>query len=88
MSTSEHPADLALIDTNVLVYAADTTAAFHDQAKQLRDRGTRGGLPLVVSPQVICCMLPHPRPRGDRRSQDSTFGSSFVWYWNKASTPC
>jgi hypothetical protein len=33
MSTSEHPANLALIDTNVLVYAADTTAVFHDQVK-------------------------------------------------------
>ena len=53
MSTSEHPADLALIDTNVLVYAADTTAAFHEQAKQLRDCGIRGELPLAVSPQVL-----------------------------------
>jgi hypothetical protein len=76
MSTSEHPADLALIDTNVLVYAADTTAAFHEQAKQLRDRGIRGELPLAVSSQVICSMLPFPH--GDRRSQDSTFGPSFV----------
>jgi predicted nucleic acid-binding protein len=44
MSTSEPASDLALVDTNVLVYAADTTAAFHDQAKQLRDRSIRGGL--------------------------------------------
>ena len=80
MSTSEHPADLALIDTNVLVYAADTTAAFHDQAKQIRDRSICGGLPLAISPQVVCSMIPHPRPlpHRDRRSQDSTFGPSFV----------
>lgn len=45
--------DLALIDTNVLVYAADTTAAFHEPSKQLRDRGMRGELSLAVSPQVL-----------------------------------
>ena len=80
MSTSEHSADLTLIDTNVLMYSADTAAAFHKQAKQLRDRGIRGELPLAVSPQAICSMLPHPHslPHRDRRSQDSTFGPSFL----------
>jgi predicted nucleic acid-binding protein len=42
--------DWALIDTNVLVYTADTTAAFHEPSKQLRDRGMRGELALAVSP--------------------------------------
>lgn len=49
MTTSE----IALIDTNILVYAADTTAAFHEQAKRLRDRGVRGELLLAVSPQIL-----------------------------------
>jgi hypothetical protein len=80
MSTSEHPANLALIDTNVLVYAADTTAVSRDQVKQLRDRGIRGELPLAGSSQGICGMLLHPSPlpHGDRRSQDSTLEPSFI----------
>jgi predicted nucleic acid-binding protein len=41
MTTSE----IALLDTNILVYAADTTAAFHDPARRLRDRGVQGELP-------------------------------------------
>jgi predicted nucleic acid-binding protein len=53
MSTSEPASDLVLVDTNVLVYAADTTAAFHEPSKQLRDRGMRGELPLAISPQVL-----------------------------------
>jgi hypothetical protein len=44
MSISELASDLALVDTNVLVYAADTTVAFQDQMKQLRERSIRGGL--------------------------------------------
>jgi predicted nucleic acid-binding protein len=45
--------DPALVDTNVLVYAADTTTAFYEPSKQLRDRGLRSELTLVVSPQVL-----------------------------------
>jgi predicted nucleic acid-binding protein len=50
MTISDEP---ALLDTNVLVYAADAGSAFHDAARQLRDRGFRGEIPLVVSPQVL-----------------------------------
>jgi toxin-antitoxin system PIN domain toxin len=50
MTISEEP---ALLDTNVLVYAADAGSPFHDAARQLRDRGVRGEIPLVVSPQVL-----------------------------------
>lgn len=46
MTTSE----IALIDTNVLVYAADTTAEHYDASRELRDRGIQGELPLAVSP--------------------------------------
>ena len=38
MTTSE----LALLDTNILVYAADERSAFHASAKQRRDRGMQG----------------------------------------------
>ena len=50
MSTSN---DCALVDTNVLVYAADTSSSFHESSRQLRDQGFRGEVPLVVTPQVL-----------------------------------
>jgi predicted nucleic acid-binding protein len=50
MSTSN---DHALVDTNVLVYAADTSSSFHEPSRQLRYRGFRGEIPLVVTPQVL-----------------------------------
>lgn len=37
--------EIALLNTNILVYAADTTAAFHDPARRLRGRGVQGELP-------------------------------------------
>jgi predicted nucleic acid-binding protein len=49
MTTSE----LAMLDTNILVYASDETSAFHALAKQLRDRGVQGDVPLAVSPQIL-----------------------------------
>ena len=50
MSTSNH---CALVDTNVLVYAADTASSFHEPSRQLRDQGFRGKIPLVVTLQVL-----------------------------------
>ena len=50
MSTSK---DRALVDTKVLVYAADTSSSFHERSRRLRDRGFRGEVPLVVTPQVL-----------------------------------
>lgn len=49
MTTSE----LAVLDTNILVYAADETAAFHVPSKAIRDRGVQGDLPVAVSPQIL-----------------------------------
>ena len=45
--------DYAMVDTNVLVYAADTSSPIHESSWQLRDRGFRGEIPLVVTPQVL-----------------------------------
>src|SRR5882724_1566617 len=50
MNTSDNR---ALVDTNVLVYAADTASSFHEPSRQLRDRGFRGEIPLVVTPQIL-----------------------------------
>lgn len=49
MTTSEE----ALVDTNVLIYAADEASEFHEAAKELRDRGAQGDVQLVVSPQIL-----------------------------------
>ena len=56
--------DRALVDTNVLVYAADTSSSFHERSRQLRDRGCRGDVPLVVTPQVLmACFAVLTSPR-------------------------
>jgi hypothetical protein len=39
MTTSD---ERALVDTNALIYAADTTAKFHEPSRQLRERNIRG----------------------------------------------
>jgi predicted nucleic acid-binding protein len=61
MTISNEP---ALLATNVLVYAADAGSPFHEAARQLRDRGVHGGIPLGVSPQVLLeffAVITHPR---------------------------
>lgn len=44
------PSDLAFVDTNVLVYAADSSAVFHEASKNLIERAADGRLELAVSP--------------------------------------
>ena len=41
------------LDTNILVYAADTTSPFHAACKELREQGMTGNIPLCISPQVL-----------------------------------
>ena len=50
MTTSE---PLGLLDSNVLIYADQELSPFHIQAKDLRDRGARGEIPVCVCPQVL-----------------------------------
>jgi len=45
--------DLALLDTNMLVYADQEEDEHHQAARALRDRGLRGEVALCVSPQVL-----------------------------------
>ena len=49
MITSE----TSLLDTNVLVYAADETSPFHPAAKAIREKGLRGEVSICVCPQVL-----------------------------------
>ncbi len=45
--------DLVLLDTNVLVYAADKLSPFHNQSREFRDRGQKGEIAICVTPQVL-----------------------------------
>ncbi|MBI4652318.1 PIN domain-containing protein [Candidatus Desantisbacteria bacterium] len=49
-----NPEDVFFLDTNILVYAADTSSPFHSPSKKLRDRGIKGNLAICISPQVLC----------------------------------
>ncbi len=49
MTTSE----TCLLDTNILVYAADETSPFHQDAKELREKGMNGEVTLCICPQVL-----------------------------------
>ena len=50
MSTSEGP---FLLDSNILIYAADSHSQFYTQCKALITRGLRGEKLLCVCPQVL-----------------------------------
>lgn len=43
----------ALLDTNVLVYAADLDSPEHARSRRLRDQAVRGELAAVLTPQVL-----------------------------------
>jgi toxin-antitoxin system PIN domain toxin len=69
MITSEY----ALVDTNVLVYAADKTCPFHQSAKSLRDKAVAGKSSLCVCPQVLnefFAVVTDPKRVGSPRSQE------------------
>src|SRR5262249_32347809 len=51
MTTSD--GDIAVLDTNILVYAADEASEFHFPAKTIRDRGVQGDIAVAVSPQIL-----------------------------------
>jgi uncharacterized protein len=69
MITSE----TALLDTNILVYAADSTSVFHKPAKILRQRGLAGKASLCICPQVLnefFAVVTDPKRVGRPRSQE------------------
>jgi len=53
MTTSETVADVALLDTNILVYAADELSVLPVPSKQIRDHGMQGDIAVAVSPQLL-----------------------------------
>ena len=50
MITSE----TCILDTNILVYAADLDSPYYEKAKKLRDDGLRGNGSLCICPQILC----------------------------------
>ncbi len=72
MSTSNDP---ALLDTTVLVYAAATASSVHERSRQLRHRGFRGEVSLVLTPQVLmeffAVMTSPRRMRSPRASEEA-----------------
>ena len=51
MSISKN--EIALLDTNVVVYAADTSSPFHQNSKNIRDNALLGNLEICICPQVL-----------------------------------
>ncbi len=51
MTTSN--SEISLLDTNVLVYAADEFSPFYKASKSLRDKGLRGEVSLCIFPQIL-----------------------------------
>lgn len=42
-----------LLDTNILIYAADIEFEFHFKAKEIRDNATNGKIEAYITPQVL-----------------------------------
>ncbi len=62
-----------LLDTNILVYAADKSSPFHKAAVNLRNRGMNGEIPLCISPQVLnefFAIITAPKRVANPRSQE------------------
>lgn len=63
-------AGLALLDTNVLVYADQLKSQYHQAAKALRDQVQRGEITACISPQVLSEFYTF-MTRKDRRGLES-----------------
>lgn len=44
---------IALLDSNILIYALDSASAFHHEAKSLREEALRAKIQACVCPQVL-----------------------------------
>ncbi len=80
MITSE----TCLLDTNILVYAADETSPFHQDAKALREKGMKGEMSLCICPQVLSeyfAIITDPKrvnePRTQKEAVPILFGTIF-----------
>jgi toxin-antitoxin system PIN domain toxin len=78
--------DPVFLDTNVLIYAADQSAAFHAACKALLERGIRGDVQLVLSPQILAefiaiatnpNVMPTPLPATEAYAHTKALSQSF-----------
>lgn len=68
MITSE----TCLLDTNILVYAADEASPFHQDAKKLRKKGMNGEASFCICPQVLSeyfAIITDPKRVNEPRTQ-------------------
>ncbi len=64
--------DTCLLDTNILVYVADETSPFHQDAKVLREKGINGEVSLCICPQVLSeyfAIITDPKRVNEPRTQ-------------------
>ncbi len=65
--------ETSLLDTNVLVYAADKNSTFYQASADLRENGVRGDVSLCVCPQVLnefYATITDPRRVSNPRTQE------------------
>ena len=53
MTMTVERSDLALLDSNILIYATQSEAPQHETAKWIRDRAVIGHISACISPQVL-----------------------------------
>jgi predicted nucleic acid-binding protein len=75
--------DPILLDTNILVYAADASSPFHNPSRDLRDRGIEGEVSICVTPQVLSeffAVVTNPRRVQSSRSPDGAMAEVEKYY--------
>ena len=65
-------AELALLDTNILVHAMNKDATQHGACRALLDRAVAGEIPLGVAPQVLFEYFAVVTSAGSDRRHDQT----------------
>ncbi|MCP4268792.1 MAG: PIN domain-containing protein [Candidatus Brocadiaceae bacterium] len=78
--------DTCLLDTNILVYAADETSPFHQDAKVLREKGINGEVSLCICPQVLSeyfAIITDPKRVNEPRTQKEAVFEMEKYYSSK-----
>lgn len=66
---------ISLLDTNILLYAADDASPFHQKTITLRNKGLKGEIPLCICPQILSeffAVITDPKRVGNPRTQKET----------------
>lgn len=75
-----------LLDTNILVYAADEASSLHGAAKTLRDKGMNGDIPLCISPQIVnefFAIVTDPKRVNNPRTQNEALLEMEKYFYSK-----